>query len=412
MDLLDAKKVARDLAVPLAPETVALDLALGRVLAADIAASGPIPPEPRSKWDGFAVRSADLAGAGPGSPVRLKVQPGAIPAGHLPEYVLESGECVRIMTGAPIPEGADAVIRFEDAAGEASEAAFHRVCAPGEGTSAQGSDIRTGEKLLAKGDVLTPARLALGAALGLDQVAVYRRPQVAVLGTGDELREIGAAPGGAGTFANNVHLLAWLGALQGAEPVLLGIAPDDPEAIAARIGKTRASLVITTGGLGQGSKDFSRQVWENLGISSVFREIGLSPGRGSALGTRERQIFAGVPGNPWAARIVFEEILAPVLWSFQGAGKMSPPLFRVRLAAPLKKRPGGYQAVDGRLDWTAGEGVFIPLPFAGGGSKLLQVRESFAYVILPPRVVEIEAGDMVEVRMHGLPFLAAALFGA
>ncbi|MCE5333628.1 MAG: molybdopterin molybdotransferase MoeA, partial [Desulfobacteraceae bacterium] len=270
MDLNEAKKLSAELASTLDTEEVALQRALGRVLAADLRSGRDIPGESRSKWDGFAFSSRDSLGAGEANPACLDLLPGDVVAGRESPADAVRGACYRIMTGAVLPRGADAVIRLEDARLREGRLCLEEPLAGGSGVVLAGSDARRGEIMLEKGDILTPTRIAIAAATGRGIVEVVRRPRVGVLATGSELVDAGLLAEGPVIFGNNVQLLASLVEVAGGEPELLGIVPDDPCIIASRLESTGADLVLTTGGMGKGSKDFMPVAWRKLGIEVRF----------------------------------------------------------------------------------------------------------------------------------------------
>ena len=225
---------------------------------------------------------------------------------------------------------------------------------------APGSEARRDEVLLEKGDVLTPTRLALAAATGREVLRVIRRPRVAILATGDELREMGHSDEPASTFCNNTHLFANLVRAGGGEPVELGVAPDDPGVILSRLEKTEADLVITTGGMGKGSRDFIPEVWKKLGLRTHFDRLNLVPGKGSALATGNGQIFLGLPGNPRAGRIVYEEIAAPVIRCFLGLKARGDFTLDARSLGRMTKKEGFYRAFEGVLEIRGRSCAFTP----------------------------------------------------
>ncbi len=330
MDLNEAKAMAAGLAGRLAPETVKLGSAAGRVLAEQVFAGRDMPGHPVSKWDGFALMSAECAKARPWEPVILPIARGEVVAGRIPERA-ESGTCVRIMTGGVLPAGMDAVVPFEEAKEGERGLVFTKPPGPGAGVIQPGSHARRNDIFLREGDVLTPGRIALAAAAGRQTLRVVRRPRVAVLATGDELRGSGRGDESVSIFCNNTPLLACLVREAGAEPVELGVAPDDPGVISSRLEKTEADLVITTGGMGRGSKDFISEIWRRLGLEICFDRLNLVPGKGSALATGNGAIFLGLPGNPAAVRIIYEEIGAVVIRSFLGL--KIPPDFALEARA-------------------------------------------------------------------------------
>lgn len=405
MDLREAGKAATALAYRLESEEIELEAALGRVLGRDVVAPRDIPGELRSRWDGFAILSGDTARATPERPVALDMMAGEITAGAKAAGAVESGACMRIMTGAVLPAGADAVIPFEDVSIDGNHVVVSAPRGPKQGAIAPGSDAGKGEVLLREGDVLTPTRLAVAAALGKDRLRVSRRPRVAVLATGDEVGQIGENARGTLVFCNNALLLAHLVEIGGGEPIFLGIAPDDPDAILSRLRNAGADLVITTGGMGKGSRDFVLETWKRLGARVQWDRLNLSPGAGSALATGEGRLYLGVPGNPWAAQIVYEEIAAPMLESFQGVRSAGRFGFEARAAAGMEKKKGFFKAFRGRLDGKLGESIFVP----GGPSGLSRFRSGFAYAIVEAEKTSVPEGDRVRVKMPDLPLLARAL---
>jgi molybdopterin molybdotransferase len=410
MHLNEARLLALSMCRILEPERVPLDAAMGRVLAEAVHAGRDVPWEARSRLDGYAVRSGDLAAAGPETPCGLTVLPVMIAAGHAAACVVRPGECVRIMTGAPLPEGADAVLAQEAVTLASGHLVSLRSCLPGDGVVLPGTDVRKGDGVLDPGDVLTPTRMALLAALGLEEISAVRRPRVALLSTGDEVRDLGGPLGGAYTHCNTRYLLAWSVLQQGGQPIHLGTAGDEPDAVAAQLADTDADLVISTGGMGQGDRDFVLQDWERLGIRPLFTELNLSPGRRSALGIRGGQLFWGLPGNPWGAQVVFVELIVPQLWAMQGVGVREPFSLVARLTRPLRNKTRGFKAVRGILDDREAPARFSPATHRTD-SLFAGLRSDLAYVLLEDHRAEVPAGESIRVRLYDFPLLASPLFG-
>jgi molybdenum cofactor synthesis domain-containing protein len=409
MHLNDARHLVLSHCRILEPEVISLDEALGRVLAETVRAEWNVPEEARSRFDGYAVQSADLAHASPERPRRLVVLPGLIPAGHAASCRVQPGECVRIMTGAPLPEGADSVLAQESVTRGPRVLAVGRPCSAGDGVVSPGSDTRAGETLFDPGEVLTPTRMALIAAIGLERISVSRRPEVALLSTGDEVRELGGALGGAFTHCNTRYLIAWSIQQQGGQPIHLGTVGDEPDAVAARLAEADADLVISTGGMGQGDRDFVLRAWETLGIRALFCELHLSPGRRSAFGIGAGKLFWGLPGSPWGAQIVFAELIAPLIWGMQGAQAREPFSALARVTGPLKNRTDGFKAVRGILEVSEGAISFSPSS-SSKASLFSGLKHELAYALLEPGRPVLSAGDQVSVRFHDLPLLASPLF--
>jgi len=412
MDLKEAKAIAMGLAKELDREPVEIGLALGRVVAEPISASRDIPGNARSRWDGFALMSRDCESAEPEKPVILKIARGETTAGKKPGKA-SMGWCFRIMTGGVLPAGTNAVIPFEDA--ELSDEGLiltgHR--APGSGVIAPGSEARRDEVLLEKGDVLTPTRIALAAATGIEVLRVIRRPRVAILATGDELREMGRSDEPASIFCNNTHLFANLVRAGGGEPVELGVAPDDPGVILSRLEKAEADLVITTGGMGKGSRDFTPEVWKRLGLKTHFDRLNLVPGKGSALATGNGQIFLGFPGNPRAGRIVYEEIAAPVIRGFMGLKARGDFTLDARSLGRMTKKEGFYQAFEGVLEIRGRFCSFTPNRAEGEHrNKISFMRSGLAYALLEPHDTDIIKGKTVQVKVPDFPLITWAILNS
>ncbi len=404
MDLKKALEIALEITPELGSVEVGIESALDRVLAVDIIAERDIPGQFRSRWDGFALRSEDTANASAENPAILDILPGLIAAGNFEARDAAEKSSFRIMTGAVMPGGADAVVPIEEAQTDDDKFVAGRPVQSGQGVLPPWTDAMAGDLILKKGDVLTPARLALVAATGIAKVAVRRRPRVAVLATGDELRETGCRTTQGAVFCNNIHLVAGLVIVCGGEPVRLGIAPDDPELIFSKLKNANADLIVTTGGMGRGSRDFIIEVWERLGVAVHFRSLNLSPGKGSALGSLGKSLFLGLPGNPWAARIVFEEVASAIIRRLQGL----PPLktaIEARAAAALENKGSFYTALPGRLDIARGVISFSPVDPGHTRPILPHMRHCAAYVILSPGQ-SVSEGEIVTVKAPEIPLSA------
>ncbi len=391
-------------------EMIRIGDALGRVAASDITAPANLPAEPRSRLDGYALRSAETEGASDVQPVRVRLNPKTVSAGHVPTTQLEAGTCTRVMTGAVLPAGADAVLAQEQARIEGDHLIVNRPVKPASGLVEEGSDALRGEVLAADGEVLTPTRLALVAAFGIERVPVTIRPRVALLSTGDEVREPGSPPTQGISFSNNRHLLAWLTQIHGGAPIHLGVSGDDPAQIVGCLNRAEADLFVTTGGTGRGDRDFVQEVWRRLGVRKVFERILISPGRGTLGGLRGGCPFLALPGNPWGGRVIFEELIKPLLWRFQGFSCHWPLTIRAMLRERVTNRDGSCRVLPGELILQGMTATFSPLG-RRGVSTFEQVRNRFGYMILEPHMLELSAGGEVDVRLFDLPMLAAAVLG-
>ncbi len=388
------------------PEVVPIGDALGRVAAVDIAAPGNLPAESRSRLDGYALRSADTPEASEAQPVQCRLNPRTITAGCIATAELEAGRCTRVMTGAVIPPGADAVLPQEEARIEGGALILTHPVKPASGLIREGSDALRGEILAAGGEVLTPTRLALVAAFGIDRLPVTAQPRVALLSTGDEVRELGAPHATGISFSNNRHLLAWLIQLHGGIPLHLGVSGDDAPEIAARLDNVEADLYVTTGGTGRGDKDFVQEVWKKLGVRTIFERVRISPGGGTLAGLRNDRLFIALPGSPWGGRVIFEELIKPFLWRSQGFSCPWPLIFKAVLRERVANREGSCRILTGELNMKRTTSTFAPAE-RRGTTTFEQVRNRFGYMILEPHMLEVTAGSEVDVRLFDFPMMAA-----
>jgi molybdenum cofactor synthesis domain-containing protein len=410
MELKDAKKVAAALAKMLEAETVETGLAAGRVMAKTLGADRDMPQKPTSRWDGFALASSDCEHALAQTPVILPIVCAQITAGKIAQKA-EIRTCARIMTGGVLPEGMDAVIAFEKARQCREGLVLTGPVRPGSGVTQPGSKFKRNTVLLSQGDVVTPGRIGLAAAQGCEQLFVVRRPKVAILATGDELRGSGAAQQGVSIFSQNTSLLAALVSISGGEPVRLGVAPDDPEVIYSRLKGAQADLVITTGGMGKGSKDFTGEVWKRLGLEVIFERLNIRPGKGSGLARGNGRIYLGLPGNPGAVRIIYEEIATVMVRSFLGLSARPDFAFEAITAGAMEKIEGCYRAFDGILKIEEGLCAFIP---RGCPQTVPKETGSFftspsAYALLAPGNSRVVEGQKVLVKIPDLSLEARAM---
>lgn len=410
MELKEAKQLTVRLVPPAKTEFVWLEQALGRVLAADQFADGDLPPYARSRLDGFALISADSACATKEQPRFLHLRNELLAAGDQQELAIQTGECIRVLTGARLPANADAVIVQEKTFRHSASIGLTESTLPGEGVAPTGSDIQQGRLLLPKGAILTPTRLALLAALGCAIIPVFAKPRVALLATGNELKELGRCRQGAdGILCNNRHLLAWSAVLQGAEAIHLGIAGDDPDEIAAMLSGTDADWIVSTGGVGHGDRDHTLNAWKQLGAEVVFEEINISPGHRTAFGKLDGRLLMGFSGGTWGAQALFEQLLAPALRAFQGCSWVAPPSVPAILESPVKKREGLYKVVRGTLKRESSELIFRPLE-KKSSSVFENIGQSLCYTVLTSDCLECAAGSTVEACFHDLPLSAFPLF--
>jgi molybdenum cofactor synthesis domain-containing protein len=386
--------------VPLREAEVPLADALGLCLTEAVAAPHPVPPFANSSVDGFAVRSVDIARA----PVWLEVLED-LPAGRLPTRGLTEGAAVRIMTGAPLPAGADAVVMVErtSAAGP-GRVRVDRPAAPGEGVRAAGSDLPAGEVVFSAGERLTPGHLGVLASIGVARPRVRRRPRVAVLSTGDEVVPPETEVLAPGTIRDaNGPLLAGMLAELGAEVLDLGIVGDDAKQLADALTAAAgaADAVVTSGGVSVGDFDLVKQVLAGLGGVQFWR-VALQPGKPFAFGSLGDTPFFGLPGNPVSVTVSFEQLVRPALLRRMGARALFRPRVPGRLTAEV--RTDAERTVFLRANAAYREGCWEASPSGAQGSHVLSaLARADAFAVVPVGVGDLGAGAEVELEMFRWP---------
>ena len=383
-------------------ESVPLAAALDRVLARDRTAALDVPGAANSAMDGYAVRGADL----PAAETALELI-GEAYAGRPFAGAVGPGQCVRIMTGAVMPAGADTVVVQERAQargdGRIGIGAGER---PGQNVRAAGEDIAAGAVLLPRGRRLGPAELGLLASIGAAEVEVVRRPRAVFFATGDELRAVGEALVPGTLYNSNSHTLGAMLRRLGVNGEDLGIVRDHPAATVAalRAAATRADVVLTTGGVSVGAADHVRDALEELG-EIRFWKVALKPGRPLAFGRLGGAWFFGLPGNPVSVMVTFCQFVRPALLRLAGESGPPPPLeLRATARKPLRKRPGRVECQRGVLR-PDGDGALSVTPAGAQGSGILSsMSRANCFIVLPLESGRVEAGAEVTV----LPF--AGLF--
>lgn len=322
-----------------APETIPIEEAAGRVLTSALHASHDLPAFDNSAVDGYALRAADLAAASQTAPVTLEVI-GQIPAGETFDGTIQAGKCAQIFTGSPLPAGADAVVMQEDTrppAGHAHRVQVSEVVKPWDNVRLRGVDLKAGEAIGAAGARLTAARLGLLAAAGIGSVPVGRRPRVALLATGSELREPSQPLRLGQIHESNRPALAALIRECGGHPQLLPIVADSAGATRAALAAAfaAADLVVTCGGVSVGELDFVKDSFQSLGGELDFWRIAMRPGKPFAFGRWGEKFLFGLPGNPVSAFVTFLLLVRPAILRWQGAASLELPTRRGILIEPL-----------------------------------------------------------------------------
>ena len=382
----------------LGTESVGIDDALGRVLAADATSTIFLPPRDNASMDGFAVRAADVEGASGEHPRRLRVI-GTIAAGAPLTRALQPGEAARIMTGAYVPDGADSVIRVEDTVATAGDFDLVTIADArdaGRNIRRRGEDVEAGAVVLRAGTPLGAAHIGVLASIGSARPTVYRRPRVAILATGDELvslERFAEVAGGARIVSSNSYSLAAAVRAAGGEPVPLGISPDDPATLAARLREAEGcDLVLTSGGVSVGDFDYTRRVVSELGGTLSLWRVRMRPGAPLGFGTLFGVPWLGLPGNPVSALVTFELFGRPLLRTLGGHARphrrtiMVETTEAIRLGAPLTH----FLRVV--LETTSGPYPLVHTTGSQSSGILTSMSAADALLIVPPHPPEIVAG--------------------
>ncbi|MGA8501495.1 MAG: gephyrin-like molybdotransferase Glp [Candidatus Sulfotelmatobacter sp.] len=376
-------------------ETVALLQAAGRVLAEPITADRDIPPFPRSTRDGYAVRAADLATL----PAKLKVM-GEIKAG--PSQVpsaLNRGEAFSIMTGAPVPPGADAVVMIEYTSQKGDLVEIARGVAPSENIVAQGAEAKRSSLLLDRGTRLNEAAIALAASVGRSRLEVFVRPRVAVLTTGDEIVAVDTEPGPTQIRNSNSYSLAVQIQQAGGEPVLLPIAPDEPRPLRHLIEEgLQSDLLIMTGGVSMGRYDLVEQVLSEMQAEFFFTGAKIQPGKPVVFGRvpTHQKYFFGLPGNPVSTMVTFELFAKPILEALTGMPPRPLTFLHARLKSEIRVNPGLKRFLPAIFSGQYENAVVEVVPWQGSGDIAAQSRSN-CYIVIPPDREQFEAGDWIAI---------------
>lgn len=356
--------IIQSLPGPAGTITVPLLEGLNRVLASPALAQVPQPPFTRSPLDGYALRAADIAGATRENPVRLPVSQ-YLPAGSSLTAPLPQGMAARIMTGAPIPVGADCVIRQEDTDQGEREAEFYAYVESGRNICYAGEDIAAGDRLILPGTRLTFAHIGVLAGQGIEEIEVYDNPRVAVMSTGDELVAPGTPLTPGKIYDSNSKMLAARLMELGIRPDLYTAGPDEPEVLAARMDEllNRYSLVITTGGVSVGKRDFMPAVADMIHTELLFHGIDAKPGSPVLAAVRDKSVLLALSGNPFASVATFELLVLPALSRLSGETQWKAVRVEAKLKGNFKKSSNTRRFIRARI-----EGGYVSIPDKGHSS--------------------------------------------
>ena len=397
----------------LEPERKPILDCLGQVLAEDVYSTIDIPPLDNSAMDGYALRAEDTRDAGELSPIYLVVV-GEIAAGYMPTKEVKQGTAIRIMTGAPLPEGADAVVRFEDtdevnrksSRGDLSQIGILCQAKKGLNVRCRGEDIASGELVLKKGKVLRPQEIGVLASLGRSTALVFRRPVVAILATGDELVGVDQPLPPGKIYDSNTYTIAAEVSRYGGIPKILGIGRDSVQSLTEKVDEgLDADMLITSGGVSRGDYDMVKDVLaERGGIG--FWTVRMRPGKPLAFGTmkkmegeREKKVpHLGLPGNPVSSMITFEQFARPMILKMMGKEILAKPTIRAIIEGDVAN--AGVSRIFHRVIVTRrGEQYYASLTGPQGSGILTSMAKANGLAIIPENSKWVKAGDVVEVQM-------------
>jgi len=379
-------------------EKIPLDQALGRVLAEDVVSGINNPPLDNSAMDGYALIAADIESATPNNPVKLDMVE-EIAAGYTAKGTLKPGQTMRIMTGAPIPPGANAVLMQEDTKKEGNTILCLDRADVQENIREAGEDIKVGENVIKKGTTLSPAHIGMLAVVGRSQIAVSQRPIVSILSTGDEILELDETPQGPQIFNSNGHMLAAQIKSAGGIPLYLGIAKDTEKDLMEKFEwALKADIVVSSGGVSVGDYDLVKSSLQKMGQDMLFWKVAMKPGKPLAFGRIGETPIFGLPGNPVSSFVSFEQFVRPSLKKVQGCSDLSHKTVQAKLTRTIKKKPSRLHFLSAVVSWADGEYTVTPAGEQGSGI-LKSAANANGLLIFPLEAEEIKEGRQVAVQL-------------
>jgi molybdopterin molybdotransferase len=383
---------------PLGSEKVSLLEALGRVMAEDIYAKRNIPPLDNSGMDGYAVKYADIRNASKGRPIQLKVVED-LPAGSVSTKRLGKGQAIRIMTGAPIPKGADTVVPVEETEKKDGFVSIFKAVPPGVHIRRAGEDVKKGDCILSRGSFIRPAEVGMLASVGRSFISVYQRPLVAILCTGEELVDVDGGLNGVKIVSSNSYTLAAQVKDCGAVPIQLGIVGDRKEEIREKLHQgIRADVLISSAGVSVGDYDFVKDALKDLGMKMVFWRVAMKPGKPLAFGTINGKPVFGLPGNPVSSMVSFEQFVRPSLLKMMGHRLLFRPTVEAVLKQGIEKRPGKRYFIRGFVSLEKDQ-YFVTTTGEQGSGILRSMVRANGLIVIPEDREIVNAGKRVTVQL-------------
>jgi len=384
--------------VPLGTEKTDILGALGRVIGEDIYALRNIPPQNNSAMDGYALKSEDVRDADAEHPVVLNIVED-IPAGYAPQKTVGHGEAARIMTGAPIPDGADAVVMVEETRSDGDSVRIYGGAEKSQHIRYAGEDVHEGDLVIRAGTLLRPAEVGMLSALGRSFVQVYQRPRVALIATGNELVDIdGAWLPGRIVSSNNYSLAAQVIECGGI-PLQLGIAKDTKYDLAEKFKDAiRADIIVSSAGVSVGDYDFVKEVMNDMSIGIEFWQVAQRPGKPMTFGTREGKPFFGLPGNPVSSMVAFEQYVRPAILRMTGHEHIFRRTIKAKLTEDIQKKKGLRYFLRARVKIQGKE--FVVETAGDQGSGILKsMALANGIMVLPEDTDFIKAGSDVLIQL-------------
>ena len=397
--LQEAQRIVLESTRALGLEKISILDALGRVLGEDIVAERDNPPWNNSAMDGFAVRWEDIKQEQAiQKPVTLTVIED-VPAGKMPSKTVGRGQAIRIMTGAPIPKGADTVLKVEDTEHTPDSVRVFKAEQQGANIRPQGEDVKKGDCIIAKGTQIRPGEAGMLAILAKSFLFAYQRPRVAILSTGDELADLDERFSEEKIINSNSYGIAAAVPEAGGIPFLLGIARDTPEALKEKISHgLTADILVLSGGVSMGDYDFTKTVFHELGAEMNFWKLAIRPGQPLAFGKIQGKLAFGLPGNPVSSMVTFEQLVRPAMLKMSGHRSYGRPVVQAVFLEKFSKRTDRRHFLRGVL--TQEEGVFkVRTTGAQGSGILTSMVKANCLIDIPVEVERVNPGDLVSVQL-------------
>jgi molybdopterin molybdotransferase len=395
----EALKIILNSVTPLGWENVSIMKASGRVLYADIISEITIPEADDSAMDGYAIIAEDTNRASKLKPAKLEIigetQAGGLNSGKR----VANQKAIRIMTGAPIPAGADSVIPFEDTEEVAGYVKLFREISKNENVRFAGENIKKGDKVLEKGERLKPANIGILASLNLKEVKVYKQPTVSIISTGNELAEIGENIKPGQIINSSSYALYSEIEKYSAIPRNKGIAKDTIKDTKQKFMEAMDSdVIISTGGVSMGKYDFVKDIYSDLDITMLFGRVNVKPGRPTTFGIKENKLIFGLPGNPVATLSSFIQFVRPALLKLMGAKKISKPVVSAIIEEDIDKQPGKVNLMRGIFAIKNNQ-FFVTTTGNQNSSILRSMSDANCLIVLPENVSSVKAGETVSIQL-------------